>query len=425
MGFFPREFKSRPRRQKLPNYAQMCDPWDGFLIQCQWPLMNMEQVGVVDSSGGEEVQMPRLSDFPSDSLFSNLDKRLGFFDSSMTEVKYSIALLLRYWSTREGLMIGLVVAGFLLGTWDLGIGEISSGGDFNRWGILGGEKSGFLHMEDLALILSLLSIICWTAFVIVLWSSYPIMKENMVYLLIGMGFIQFGYIKAHAENPSFPWDSGIDGPVWVIAANLVMAFLSNFVVRRAVIETRDVHVQRKHAHPDPRVIDRAWKDHSLGAWSISIGLWIILLNISFWSSTHSIAPSPGDLDFKYSLAIIHFVTGVLAGIVLIAIVWFPEFMLGASESRIQSSRAREVSGEVFEPEKIEQGKCPVCNQNTTAIKDAAGNITVPCESEGCPSNGITGLDCGDCGSRLPSRVICANCGSNTPVGGHFGRVEAW
>jgi len=385
----------------------------------------MEQPGGGLTAGGEEFQMPRLSGFPSESLFSKFNKRLVFIDSILTEIKYIFSLVMRYWGAREGAMACLVIAGFFLGTWDLGIGEISSGGDYNRWGILGGEKSGFLHMKDLALILALLSIICWAAFVMMLWKSYPIMKENMVYLLIGMGFIQFGYIKAHAENPSFPWDSGISGPIWVIGANLVMAFLSNFVVRRAVVETRDIHVRRKHSHPDPRIIDRAWKDHSLGAWSVAIGLWVVLLNISFWSSTHSIAPSPGDLEFSYSLSVLHLVTGVLATFVLIVIVWFPEFMLGASESRIQTSRAREVSGEAFEPVENEQGKCPVCNQKTTAVRDADGSIIIPCNSEGCSGNGVTGLECGDCGVRIPSRVVCANCGSNTPVGSHFGRVEAW
>ena len=188
----------------------------------------------------------------------------------------------------------------------------------------------------------------------------------MVYLLIGMGFIQFGYIKTHAENPSFPFESGISGWIWVLISNLVMLFLSNFVVRRAVVETRDIHVQRKHSHPDPRVIDRAWKDHSLLTWSIGITVWIIFLNISFWSSTHSIAPSPGDLDFNYSLVILHLITGVTATFLLLGIVWFHEFMLGATEVRIQSSRAREVSGEAFKPKKTEQGRCPVCNQLTTA-----------------------------------------------------------
>jgi len=385
----------------------------------------MEQTGEVDSADGEELLKDRLSDYSIGNRFSQLNHRLGILDSLFIEIKYDFRLVRKFWGAKEGVMIGLFVAGFFLGTWDFGIGEISGGGNYNKGGILGGENSGFLHMKDLALILSLLSVICWVGFVVMLWNSYPIMRENTVYLLLGMVVIQFGHIKTHAENPYFPWEAGIAGWIWLVVSNLVMLFLSIFVVRRAVVETRDIHVQRKHFHPDPRVIERAWKDHSLLAWSLGIAAWIIMLNISFWSSAHSVAPSPGDLEFSYSLVFLHGLSGIMATILLLAIVWFPEFMLGSTEARVQSSRAREVSGEVFEPKKSEQGKCPVCNQNTTAIQETNGEIIIPCASDDCSGKGVAGSECEQCGVRIPSRVVCANCGSNTPVGSHFGRVEAW
>ena len=384
----------------------------------------MELRGDGKSEAEGVALMERLSDHHSRSTFSNFDSRLQILDDVFSEISYSLDLIRKYWGAKELVMMAFCVSGFILGTWDIGIGEISSGGDYDRWGIMG-DESGFLHMKDLALIVSLLSLICWLGFVVMLWNSYPIMRENMLYLLIGMGFILFGFIRAHAENPDFPTGAGLSSWTWVIIANLIMLFLSTFVVRRAVVETRDIHVQRKHAHPDPRVVDRAWKDHSLFAWSIAIAIWIIFLNISFWSSTHSIAPSPGDLDFSFSLVLIHVLTGIIATFLLLTIVWFPEFMLGATEVRIQSSRAREVSGEEVRAKKVEQGKCPVCNQKTSATMDEEGNITIPCEIEGCRGKGIVGSDCKECDSKIPTRLVCVNCGSNTPVGGHFGRVEAW
>ena len=384
----------------------------------------MELRGDGKSEAEGVALMERLSDHHSRSTFSNFDRRLQILDDVFSEISYSLDLIRKYWGAKELVMMAFCVSGFILGTWDIGIGEISSGGDYDRWGIMG-DESGFLHMKDLALIVSLLSLICWFGFVVMLWNSYPIMRENMLYLLIGMGFILFGFIRAHAENPDFPTGAGLSSWTWVIIANLIMLFLSTFVVRRAVVETRDIHVQRKHAHPDPRVVDRAWKDHSLFAWSIAIAIWIIFLNISFWSSTHSIAPSPGDLDFSFSLVLIHVLTGIIATFLLLTIVWFPEFMLGATEVRIQSSRAREVSGEEVRAKKVEQGMCPVCNQKTSATMDEDGNITIPCEIEGCRGKGIVGSDCKECDSKIPTRLVCVNCGSNTPVGGHFGRVEAW
>ena len=376
------------------------------------------------SEADEVALMERLSDHPTESTFSNLNSRLQILDDLMSEIGYSFSLIKKYWGAKELVIMAFCVSGFILGTWDIGIGEISSGGDYDRWGILG-DESGFLHMKDLALIVSLLSLICWLGFVVMLWNSYPIMRENMLYLLIGMGFILFGFIRAHAENPDFPSEAGLGSWTWVVIANLIMLFLSTFVVRRAVVETRDIHVQRKHTHPDPRVVDRAWKDHSLFAWSSAIAAWIVFLNVSFWSSTHSVAPSPGDLDFSFSLVLIHVFTGIIATFLLLTIVWFPEFMLGATEVRIQSSRAREVSGEEVRTKKVEQGKCPVCNKNTSATMDEVGDITIPCEIEGCRGKGVVGSKCKECDSKIPTRLVCVNCGSNTPVGGHFGRVEAW
>ena len=351
----------------------------------------MEQRSDGKSDSERVALMERLSDHPTGSIFSNIHSRLQILDNLFSEISYSFNLIKKYWGVKELVMMAFCVSGFILGTWDIGIGEISSGGDYDRWGIMG-DESGFLHMKDLALIVSLLSLICWLGFVVMLWNSYPIMRENMLYLLIGMGFILFGFIRAHAENPDFPTEAGLKSWTWVIIANLIMLFLSTFVVRRAVVETRDIHVQRKHAHPDPRVVDRAWKDHSLFAWSSAIAIWIVFLNISFWSSTHSIAPSPGDLDFSFSLVLIHVLTGIIATFLLLIIVWFPEFMLGATEARIQSSRAREVSGEIIKPKKVQQGKCPVCNQNTSATMDDGGNITIPCEIEGCRGKGTVGSE---------------------------------
>ena len=384
----------------------------------------MEQRSDGNSDAEGVGLMERLSDRPAGVIFSNIDSRLQILDNLISEINYSFNLIKKYWGVKELVMMAFCVSGFILGTWDFGIGEISSGGDYDRWGIMG-DESGFLHMKDLALIVSLLSLICWLGFVVMLWNSYPIMRENTLYLLVGMGFILFGFIRAHAENPNFPTEAGLRSWTWVIIANLIMLFLSTFVVGRAVVETRDIHVQRKHAHPDPRVVDRAWKDHSLFAWSSAIAIWIIFLNISFWGSTHSIAPSPGNLDFSFSLVLIHVFTGIFATFLLLTIVWFPEFMLGATEARIQSSRAREVSGEEVQAKKVEQGKCPVCNQNTIATMDEEGDITIPCEIKGCRGKGIVGSECKECGSKIPTRLVCANCGSNTPVGGHFGRVEAW
>jgi hypothetical protein len=251
------------------------------------------------------------------------------------------------------------------------------------------------------------------------------MRENMIYMVIGMGFVQLGFIRAHSETPGFPFGAGLASWTWVIVANLVMLFLSVFVVRKAVVETRDVHVQQRHSHPDPRVIERAWRDHSLGAWSVGIGVWGIFVNISSWSSTHAVAPSPGELEFSQILVVLHVVSGTISSIILLVIIWLPEFMLGSAGVRIQSSRAREVAGESFKQKKTERGNCPVCNQETSATMSMDGEINIPCAKEGCIGSGSPGGKCKECEGKISPRIVCSNCGSSTPVGSHFGRVEAW
>jgi hypothetical protein len=370
------------------------------------------------------IDMARLSDFTPKKRFGSINPRFGPIDDMICEASYNLLLIRKYWGAKEATVIGLALCGFILGTWDIGIGELSGGGEYNRWGILG-DDSGFLHINELSLILSLLSILCWIGTLGSILTSYPIMRENTVYLIIGMGFVQLGYIKAHADAPNFPMDTELIGWTWVIVANLVMLFLANFVVKRAVLETRDVHVQERHAHPDPRVFERAWKDHSMVAWSIGIIVWIVLFNSSSWFGSHAISPTPGELEFSYFLVFSHSVTGFIGVVLFLAIVWFPQFMLGDSEERIQTYRAREVAGEVVSKIRDEQGKCPVCNQQTTALKSREGEINTPCDKAGCIGKGVPGSECEKCNSRISTRVVCANCGTSTPVRSHFGRVEVW
>ena len=153
--------------------------------------------------------MARLSDFTVSSRFRDINDHFAPVDSVITELRYMAYLVGKFWGSREGSMILLCLTGLVLGSWDIGIGELSSGGDYNRWGLIGGEDSGILHMEDMALILTLLSVICWISFIILLWTSYPIMRENMTYMVIGMIFVQMGYIRAvsytHLTLPTTPY----------------------------------------------------------------------------------------------------------------------------------------------------------------------------------------------------------------------------
>ena len=130
-----------------------------------------------------------------------------------------------------------------------------------------------------------------------------------------------------------------------------MIFLAVFVVHRAVTETRDIHVEEKHAHPDPRLVEKAWKDHRLDAWSASLVIWVMMINIMSWSGSHAISQRPPFEDEMLGISLLYVASGIVSFFLLMHIVWYPHFMLGGGDHTIQSSRAREVAGVSVHQEK--------------------------------------------------------------------------
>jgi len=372
-------------------------------------------VGV--ASGTEPL---RLTDVQLPWRFADRDPRLAPLDIFAEDFAFHLAMIRRQWGVGELTCMALAFAGMLLGAWDLGIGEFTGGGDYNRVGI-----TGFQNLSDLSLMLALLSIIAWAGVFVTLWTRYPIMRENLVYLWIAMMAVQMGSISSHSESPDFPWGSSGKDWAMLLISNLVLFFLSIVVVHRAVIETRDIHVEERHSHPDPRVVQKAWRDHSLRAWSLSLGMWMIMVNLMSWSGSHAIAQRPPIEDYSELAVAVFVITGFLSAIFLMHVLWYPHFMLGGAGDRIQSVRAREVAGESTGPvTQVEQGKCPICSGSTPAVRHESGAIEVPCAQE-CAGSGKPGTPCPECESVLPIRIECPSCRSNTTIVSHFSRPEAW
>jgi len=381
----------------------------------------VDEGGTAPTAGAASGKEPlRLTDVQLPWRFADRDERLGLLDIFLEDFTFHLAIMKRRWRIGELTCLGLAFAGMVLGAWDLGIEELASGGDYNRVGL-----SGFQNLSDLSLMLALLSIISWVGVFVTLWTRYPIMRENLVYLWIAMMTVQLGSISSHSKSPGFPW--GSTGMDWVMLgiSNLILFFLAIVVVHRAVIETRDIHVEERHSHPDPRVVQKAWRDHSLRAWSLSLGMWMIMVNLMSWSGSHAIAQRPPIADYSDMLVAMFVVTGFLSAAFLMHVLWYPQFMLGGAEDRIQSVRAREVAGEAPEPvARAEQGKCPICSGPTPAVRHENGRIEVPC-SEKCSGLGKPGTACPECDAVLPIRIECPSCSSNTTIVSHFSRPEAW
>jgi hypothetical protein len=363
----------------------------------------------------------RLSDISSKFKFSEKDSRLKILDDLAEEVIFHSKMIIERLGVSEAATFMLASVAIILGAWDLGIGEFANGGDFNRV-----FTEGMLFLKDMSLIFALLSIIAWIGVVFRLWWRFPIMRENLVYLLVGMFAAQLGYISAHANTPNFPTNTGFNDWASVGMANLVLIFLSFVVVHRAVIETRDIHVEERHSHPDPRVVERARRDHSLALWSIGFTFWFLLVNLFSWAGAHAMASRPPIVENNFVVTCIYVLTNILAIGIFIHILWYPQFMLGGAGERIQSVRAREVSEDYTRAApKKRQGICPICSSDTPVIQHPSGLIEVPCSQLDCNGRGKPGTTCVDCDMTFPTRIACSSCSSNTTITSHFTRQDAW
>ncbi|MGY8715331.1 MAG: hypothetical protein ACKVI6_02710 [Candidatus Poseidoniales archaeon] len=385
-----------------------------------------DEISQIDSHISTPKEI-RLSQIKLEYKLSEINSNFHLLDDIRRGLIFQATLIRHKWGIKELTIIMLGVLAFTMGSWDIGIGELSQGGDYNRFGIFG-ENSGFLQVSDWTLMLSLLSVICWLGIIISLWSEYPIMRENIIYILIGTFAVQYGYMASHASNPSFPFNSKLSDLGGVLIGNIILFFLAIIVVHRAVKETRDIHVQERHAHPDPRVVEKSWEDHSLKAWDLEMGILIFAINVMSWSGSHAVASRMNmqSESLNYLLILLYVLSGVISVLMLLVIIWFPHFMLGSAEDRIQSVRAREVAGENIDIQpKVEQGLCPICNIETTAKKFASGKIEVPCSEIDCKGKGMIGNECDECGEKLPTRLKCRSCNSNTPIDSHFGDHDTW
>ena len=384
----------------------------------------MEEVeaDTIDEDLADASQV-RLSDVELPFKLEERNSRLAPLDSLIQEYTFHGKMIFQQWGVTEAMIIGIGSLSIILGAWDLGIGEIASGGDYNRWGLYG-DDAGFLHVNDFSLMLALLSIIAWIGFFALLWTRFPLMRENLVWLMIATLAVQLGFVVSHSSASDFPFGTSTGDWAGFAIGNLVLIFLVVIVVHRAVIETRDIHVEERHTHPDPRVVQKAWRDHSLKAWSLNLATWMVFLNISSWAGAHAVSPRPPIENDMTLYVVIYALFGIISMALLVHVLWYPQFMLGAAGDRIQSVRAREVAGE-FVPKKASrsQGSCPICSADSVAVRNQDGSIQVPCSN--CEGNGAPGTACAECNTIIPARISCRECGSSTTVMSHFSRSEAW
>ncbi|MEC8927022.1 MAG: hypothetical protein VYB17_02030 [Candidatus Thermoplasmatota archaeon] len=332
-----------------------------------------------------------------------------------------------HWTT---LAIGLLAV--ILSGWDFGINEISNGGDFYSIGINpSDENSGIRSVSSAAVALSLISLGLWAIMLVRLWAIFPLMRSQAISLYVALLAAEISQFWAHGYDARYPF-GGDSFAIAVSVVGLILIAFVGFILQRAVTETRDVHVEERHWHPDPRQVDIAKRDHSLIAWSVGLMAYCVVVVIHAWSGAHYVSVrQPDVISGWWILKMIHLLTGLLLVWLIVHILWYPQIMLGGAQIRIESDRARQVGalrqsvGDVPPQQTSRSGKCPDCGAKTTVQMHADGEIDAACAIDGCNGNGAPGEKCRVCGTRISSRVICNACNTSAPVGNHFANEEAW
>jgi len=370
-------------------------------------------------------EMPRLSDAKIITKTSQWHPRLESMDRLIAEFPYLFLLIRENWTRRHLLAISLAILGSIVGAWDLGIGELASGGDYNYMGInLLNPEAGILQAHSIAILLTILAGFLWIGSLGVNWVIYPLMRSHSFYLIGGFIAIQIGMISAHTSSPSFPsGNTGFSDYIGLIVAESVLAFILTVIIHRSATETRDLHVEIHHSHPDPREQERAIRDHSLGGWTLMLFAFALMVNISAWAGVHHISPRPPFESSRLATYFLHLFSTWFAIVLFNLILWYPQFMLGSSTVTIESERARQTSTASIDENT--PGSCPNCGEASNAKISDEGIIIGPCEDEDCNSWNPIGQDCNECGKVIPAAIYCNNCGHESTVSELFPVEEAW
>ncbi len=205
---------------------------------------------------------------------------------------------------------------------------------------------------------------------------------------------------------------------------LLVVFFFLFFFWKAVVETRDLHVEINHLHEDVRVMEEALAEHSLRGWTTVFGAWIMLIMISAWAGLHHVS-SFGDSNVGF--LVLHLLTGLPAVPLLLFVLWYPQRMLGNQTSvrtraAVDASLEMEGGGQQL---RSVGATCPECGAASDLGLNQSGELVYPCLAEGCNTPTLVGTNCLTCSEPMPNRIACPSCGVNAPALDYMPDQEAW
>ncbi|MDP6099292.1 MAG: hypothetical protein QF566_03850 [Candidatus Thalassarchaeaceae archaeon] len=336
------------------------------------------------------------------------------------ELSFHYQKIAETWGRVDIITLALGCLAFLSGSSDLSSGELSGGGDVWRVGL-----DGLNAVEWQAFAMMIVSFALWVVFLFRILGKYPLMREKTLYLFIGWVSVQVGFIISHAGTPEFPFNARLVDFASPLIGTTILVFLT-YNTWQAVVQTRDLHVETQHNHPDPRKMVEAQRDHSLVAWGVVLVIWTLTIILSGWFGSHSVAFR--DSSNMWIFRVMYFITGTVSVLALLHLLWYPQMMLGATGQEIESHRSREVSrkmrGEDSE-ELGQRGKCPSCGADSPVTRLPTGLLEVICMTEECDGVGAPGERCADCSTLFPNRITCVGCETSAPLSDHLSDDEAW
>jgi len=335
-------------------------------------------------------------------------------DSLRREWNFQFRLLRIDWNKQH---VGAMVMGMLA----LLLGSVSTdlldGGDATVSGI-----DGLVAIDGFQFFQILLSLLCWAWFTYQLWTLYPVMRVHAVSLLIMWNSFTIAQIFYHRNNPTFPFGFALSDMMEGTLIFLIVLFFL-FFFWKAVIETRDLHVEVHHVHEDVRVMEAELAEHSLKGWSALFGIWIGLITLSTWAGLHHVAEF-GERNVGF--LVLHLITGLPAVPLLLFILWYPQKMLG-DQAKIRTRAALDAALEMQEitPSHTSLSACPDCNEPSLVRRSDTGVLSHPCLSTGCTAMVPIATVCPQCNEQMPNRLECKACGVNAPALDFFPDTEAW
>lgn len=357
----------------------------------------------------------RLRDVEPLYSFSEIHPVAKPLDTMQVELRFQTKLALREWNSEYWATLGIGVLAFLLGSLSP---EILDGGNAREIGWDGlSSVSGWGYFQ------MLLSVVLWGWFAIQIWRLFPVMRIHALSLLFFWNVTVFAQILFHETQIDFPVNASLGGMMEGSLAMLIVMFFI-YYFGRAVVETRDYHIEEYHVHEDVRLTELEMSEHSLRGWGLILTLWFVLITLSAWAGAHFVAERGGE---RIGAFVTHLLSGSISIPMFMALIWYPQRMLG-TDAQVQTRAAINAKIELDGKEELHSGgesQCPECEAPVDISRNDDGEIIVPCPTEGCSAKNLIGTTCPLCSVMTPTRFACPKCGMNAPALDYLSDEEAW